>query len=110
MANLNDDQFAAVAALKSTDGVPYRLTISTTAASITNLPANRYIVILDGPGHALLCTGGTATAPSSGSPATGNTIAVQSGWTYTHTATANLSVVTISGSGELVLQPVPPPG
>ena len=110
MANRADDEFAAVAALRTTDGVPWRLTISTTAAAITNLPQGRFIVILDGPGHALFCTGGTAAAPASGAAATGNTIAVQSGWTYNHTATANLSVITITGSGELVLQPVPPPG
>ena len=110
MANRHDDEYAAVAALRTTDGAPYRLTISTTAASITNLPLGRYIVILDGPGHALFRTGGTAAAPTSGNAAAGDTVAVQSGWTYTHTATATLSVITITGSGELVLQPVPPPG
>ncbi len=110
MANLADDQFAAVAAIKTTDGAPYRLTLSTTAASITNLPLGRYIVILEGVSHVLVRTGGTAAAPSSGSAASGETVALSSGYTYTHTATATLSAITITGSGEMILQPVPGPG
>jgi hypothetical protein len=110
MANKADDEYAAFAAFRTTDGVPVPLSISTTAASIANLPKGRYTVILEGVSHVFLRTGGTATAPASGSFATGETIAVSQGWTYTHSATATLSAVTFSGSGVMILQPVPPPG
>lgn len=109
MANRHDDEFAAVASIRTTDGAPYRLTLSTTAATISNLAAGRYIVATDA-SVVYLRTGGTAAVPSSGSAATGNTIAVQTGWTYNHTAAADLSAVLISGTAELTLQPVPPPG
>lgn len=109
MANLHDDKFAAFASVRTTDGVPYRLTLSTTAATISSLPIGRYIVVTDA-SVVYLRTGGTAAVPSSGSAATGDTIAVQTGWTYRHSATADLSAVLISGSAELTLQPVPPPG
>lgn len=110
MAHFPDDSFASVAAVSTTDGAPYRLTVSNVAATYTNLPQGRYIVALDGPAFVILRTGGVAAAPASAAQAAGNATGVQSGWTYHHRATADLSAITSAGSGELWLLPVPGPG
>ena len=110
MAHFPDDSFASVAAVSTTDGAPYRLTVSNVAATYTNLPAGRYIVALDGPAFVILRTGGVAAAPASAAQAAGNATGVQSGWTYNHRATADLSAITSAGSGALWLLPVPGPG
>ena len=110
MSSYADDRFAAVAAIGTSDGSPYRLTISTTAATLSGLPRGRYVVILEGVSHVLTRTGGAAAAPASGSAALTNTCALSSGYTYSHNVTGDLSAITITGGGEMILQPVPVPG
>lgn len=105
MANKLDDEFAAVAAVDATCGVPYYVTVGAVAASITNLPAGRYWVRLDGVGAVFVLVGGTAAVPASGAAAAANTRSLSHGETYVHASTATLSVIA-HGSGHLHMQPV----
>lgn len=105
MANKSDDEFAAVASVDATCGVPYYLAVSAVAASITNLPAGRYWVRLEGVAVVLTRTGGTAAIPSTGTAAAGVSKSLASGETYHHAEVATLSVIGHAG-GHLWLQPV----
>jgi hypothetical protein len=109
MANVGDGEFSAVADVDATCGVPYYAALSTTAATVTSLPKGRYWVRLDGVSVTLVCVGGTATIPASGSPATGTSYTLAHGETYKHAADGNLSVIA-HGTGYLWLQPVAGPG
>lgn len=100
-----DGEYMAVAPIPGT-ATFYRLDVSTTAASIANLPLGLYIVVLDGVTTVTIRSGGTAAEPASGASGTGGVY--QSGWTYRHNVAGDASIdVLNSGSGRcyLVRQP-----
>ena len=109
MANKADGDFNAVAAVDSTCGLPYYVAVSTTAATVTGLPAGQYWVRLDGVTVVLTRTGNTATVPASGSAAASASLTLAAGETYKHAATGDLSVIA-HGSGHAWFQPVAGPG
>lgn len=107
MANKGDGENASVAIIGGA-GTFYRLDVSTTAATYTNLPKGNYIVVLSSSVSSVsLRNDGTAAAePSSGASGTGGVF--QTGWSYEHPATGNLSAIVLeSGSGRMYLVPVP---
>lgn len=111
MANKADDEFAAVAAVDSTCGVPYYLAVSTSAAAIASLPGGRYWVRLEGVSvvAALAHASSSAAVPTTGTAAASGTKSLAHGEVYSHAATERLSVIA-HASGHLWLQPVAGPG
>ena len=109
MANKADGDFNAVAAVDATCGDPYYVTVSTTAATVTGLPAGQYWVRLEGVSVVAVLVGGTAAVPSTGTAAAAGTETHAAGETYKHASAANLSVIA-HGSGHAWFQPVAGPG
>ena len=104
--NKNDAELAAVGAIPLSAGW-YRLDVTTTSASITSLPAGRYIVVLDG--VTTVAIGAAAvTEPASGAAVAVASAVMQTGWEYKHAAVANCHIVVLNaGSGRVYMVPAP---
>jgi hypothetical protein len=98
-----DGEFMAVWAIPGS-ATFYRLDVTTTAATLSNLPEGYYVVALDGVTSVSIRSGGTAAEPASGSSGSGGVY--QTGWTYRHPAAGNASIIVLgSGSGRCYLVP-----
>lgn len=99
-----DAELGAVGAIP-TSGSYYRLDVTTTSASITNLPAGRYIVRLSNVDLVALDEA-AVTEPASGSTGNGGVFASGDQLNWRSTATIHCAVLN-AGSGRLYLTPAP---